>query len=244
MKTPHEQIRELVNVALLRSDFTLVYRLLDERPGAVVIDVGTNIGGFVDAWLNHGASVVHAFEPVPANFEKLKAAHGNNPNVVLNQMGVSDQEWVYRGVQILNGHTLAVAKDTPLEIAEEDTGPFDFKTVDMDWYVFQEPGLKRVDFIKIDVDGFEPSVLRGMRATLDKFRPPFMIELSGLPRALSENCEEMVQQIYNWNYRLCTMSGHVCEDPLLVMEAYPWRTSIDMVAVPKERIGRDWPRVR
>jgi hypothetical protein len=53
----------------------------------------------------------------------------------------------------------------------------------------------------------------------------------------------MIALIYSWGYRLCTLDGRVCEDPLFVLEAYPWRTSLDMVAVPVSRTA-GWPRVQ
>jgi hypothetical protein len=34
-----------------------------------------------------------------------------------------------------------------------------------------EQGLERLDFLKIDVEGFEPQVLRGARDSIARFRP-------------------------------------------------------------------------
>lgn len=40
--------------------------------------------------------------------------------------------------------------------------------------------LERVDFVKIDTEGFEPYVIEGMRATLQQFRPTLYFEIHGL----------------------------------------------------------------
>jgi FkbM family methyltransferase len=241
MSTHHEQLRQIVNVALLRPGLSFLDETLRKlKPGFVVIDVGTNEGGFTNHWLQQGASTVHAFEPVPAVFARLHANFGTNRNVILNNLAVSDRKSVVRGVQILGAHTLADPRVAKMDIALEDTGPFDMETTTLDSYA---AALPRVDFIKLDVDGYEFHALRGMAGVLAKHRPPMMIELSFLPRKLGESCESMIDWIYAAGYKLCTMTGEVCEDPLFVLEGFPWRTSFDMIAVPNEQIG-NWPRIR
>ena len=42
-----------------------------------------------------------------------------------------------------------------------------------------EAGLRRVDYIKIDVEGFEDEVLLGLRETIRHFRPLVSFEYSG-----------------------------------------------------------------
>jgi hypothetical protein len=44
--------------------------------------------------------------------------------------------------------------------------------------------IVRVDFIKLDIDGFECRALKGARGTLARFRPKMVIELS--PHQLAE----------------------------------------------------------
>ena len=244
MSTLHEQIRVLTNRALHRPGHALVERVLRERPGGVCIDVGSNLGGYVGFCLDRGASVVHAFEPVPWVFDQLVAVWGGEPRVMLSKLGVSDRAETHYGCRIHNAHTLAAPADLAMKLdhALEDRGPFDFHTTTLDRYVEFE-SLERVDFIKIDVDGYEPAVLRGAAATLARFRPAVMIEISFLPRALGESCESMIDWIYRAGFKLCTMGGDVCEDPLFVLEGFPWRTSFDMVMIPNERIAADWPRV-
>jgi Methyltransferase FkbM domain len=63
--------------------------------------------------------------------------------------------------------------------------------------------LKRVDFIKIDVDGFECHVLKGGIDTLSKFRPVIIMELA--PYTLTErgrSLEELLDILQSLDYRL------------------------------------------
>ncbi|HSK24193.1 MAG TPA: FkbM family methyltransferase [Egicoccus sp.] len=43
--------------------------------------------------------------------------------------------------------------------------------------VVDEAGLDRIDVIKIDVEGYEPAVLRGAEQTIRRFRPILLIEI-------------------------------------------------------------------
>lgn len=241
--TDIEIIRQRVNHhGLHRPGIKLVEQLVRERPG-VVIDIGANIGGFIPTWLGMGATAVHAFEPVPWVFDEMERIYGNDPRCHLRQIAISDITARIENVQICGAHTLARPQEAKMDLALEDRGPFTMHTETLDSYV-RLHALTPLSLIKLDVDGYEFHALRGMSYVAATTRVPIMIELSFLPRALGQSCESMVQWIYSAGYKLCTMDGEVCEDPLLVMEAYPWRTSFDMVAVPPERIGADWPRVR
>ncbi len=243
MSTYHEQLRQLSMRALQRPSYWLVEQLLAARPGAVVVDVGANIGGMFSHWFASGASKIHAFEPVPNNFEVLQTKFGGDHRIVLNKLAVSDVERTHIGVQVLNAHTLARVDQVKLDVALEDTGPFDIGATTLDAYD-DEFRLPSIDFIKIDVDGWEPKCLRGAKQILHQHRPPIMLELSYLPRALGESCEAMIDWMYAQGYLVCTMGGEVCEDPVLVLEAFPWRSSWDVVCVPRELVKPEWSRIR
>jgi FkbM family methyltransferase len=238
-----EQIRQLVNTTFVRTHIAPVEEWLRQRPGAIMVDVGTNSGGFLPCWLGNGAATVHCFEPVPAVFKLRHERYGSDPRTRLNNLGISDKVEEIKNVRILNAHTLADPKTVKLDVALEDNGAFDFKTTTLDAYLGTQRST-RIDFIKLDVDGYEPQAVRGMRNTLNYFRPLLMIELSFLPMKLGESVELMITQLYSQGYKLCTMDREVCEDPITVMEAFPWRTSFDMIAVPTEHIAASWQRVR
>ena len=245
--TIHEQIRHLVNDQGLGrpTSHALVDLVLAQRPGSMCIDIGAHVGRYVGYCLERGAANVHAFEPVPWVFDELAATWGRDPRVRLNRLGIADRVAFHRGCRIHNACTLAAPDElvNPLAIALEDKGAFDFETITLDGYV-QQAAIAAVDFIKLDVDGYEPMALRGMTEVLARHRPVVMIELSFLPRAFGESCEVMVDAIYRHGYKLCTMDGDVCDDPLIVLEAFPWRTSFDMVMMPTERVQARWPRIR
>lgn len=135
------------------------------REGGVVFDIGANIGYFtLLARSIVGASgEVHAFEPVPSNFYKLaKAIEANRlTNVFLNQMAVSHA----------SGKTIIYTSGVPGEcgwasMLQPSLGEsFEAQMIGIDEYVATYK-LDTIDFIKIDVEGAEMRVLKGMEKLL------------------------------------------------------------------------------
>lgn len=59
-----------------------------------------------------------------------------------------------------------------------------------------EHGVKRLDVLKIDVEGHEPFVLRGVAETLRKLRPLLLVEVRGeMLEELGSSRETLFQQI-------------------------------------------------
>lgn len=227
---------------LCRRSTDLVERLLRERPG-VVIDIGAHQGGYFGYWLEHGASRVIGFEPVPWHYEKAYSRWADDRRVDLHCLAVGEKAEEVRDALVYNCHTIAVKGQTPLEEAAENKGRhFNFSVVSLDAWLEQN-GPPWVAMVKLDVDGYEPAALRGMRGLLLGDKPPIMLELSGLPKAFGEDCGGMIQGLYDHGYYICTMTGEVCETPAMVMQHYPWHTSFDVMAVPTGRIGANWPRI-
>jgi FkbM family methyltransferase len=162
--------------------------------GHVVFDVGANIGAHTLPLAKrvgaHGR--VYAFEPVRWAIDKLRLNLSLNPglaaSVVANQAMLVDRQgavvpssihasWPLESGQ--NIHSTLGARLMPTDGATALT---------LDGFVTQE-GISRLDFMKIDVDGYECQVLRGGRETLRRFRPPIVIELS--PHSLEESGETL-----------------------------------------------------
>ena len=142
------------------------------RPADVVLDIGANIGvtaHILSDFVPQGR--VHAFEPGPDLFAMLQKnlQHNGVGNVTPVQCAVSDSPGT---LQFLQDSAYGfLTHEGPAHM----THPVRITTVDD--YV-REQGLQRVDFIKIDVEGFEPQVMRGARETLLRFRPIVYFELN------------------------------------------------------------------
>ena len=165
---------ELDELELMRS-------LLSNRTQPVALDVGANVGHH-SLYLASFCAHVHSFEPYEAVAVCLdEKIHRNHlQHIQLHRVGLSDrdQQLEYFAPQGINTGTGSfVATHDPLNnrLAGRLT------LVHADSYL-AALDLQAVDLVKIDVEGFETTVLRGLQATLSRYRPFVMLELSDLAR--------------------------------------------------------------
>jgi FkbM family methyltransferase len=102
----------------------------------------------------------------------------------------------------------------------------------------QEQGLSRVDLIKIDIDGGELAALRGARATLERWRPSLVLELSAY--ALNEqggSLDALLALLRDARYRLLDEASFapLPDDTATISRLIPAGGSINVVALPVER---------
>lgn len=145
-----------------RRERTLMREMIS--PGMIVADIGANIGIYTRMFsaLTGATGHVHAFEPAPANFEKLEATVSGLSNVSLQHAAVGAASGTTR---------LYVSSELNVDHRTFDSGDgrvsIDVPLVKLDDYF--SPG-QRVDFIKIDVQGYELSVLQGAERVLRENR--------------------------------------------------------------------------
>jgi len=125
-----------------------VFRKL--RNVKVVFDVGARVD--IDYVELRPYAQHHLFEPNPEFFKELKQKVGDRKNVFLNNYGLGDRE-----------------EELPYDPATQSfmlpvTNPkLPIKT--LDWYI-KEYKIKRIDFLKIDTEGYDYKVLLGGREAI------------------------------------------------------------------------------
>lgn len=139
-----------------------------------VIDAGANIG---ETSLEFSRRVgetgkVIAFEPDPQTFARLKKHLDVNrcTNVIAINEGVGKTEGeslLKEGKNNSGGNRIAVNGSGGKKIR--------LTTIDR---TVEKLQLQNVDFIKIDVEGFEMQVLGGAEKTLERFHPALFIEVN------------------------------------------------------------------
>ena len=152
--------------------------------GDVFFDVGANIGYYsVIASSQVGASGrVFAFEPEPLNYELL------NRNIRLNALNnvqtipkavthFSGSSYLYLCEDNKGDHRLFDSGDKRARVAVE--------CVDLDSFV--ESMGTRVDFVKLDTQGSEASILKGMQRTLQREAGRIKLVLEFWPHGLVKN---------------------------------------------------------
>ena len=153
----------------------------------VCLDIGSNIGQWTRPLSKKFESVV-CFEPNP-NFRECFEKNIQEKNVLLWPYGLSDKE--HKAKQDFNSTVL-----------HEEDGDIDCRTLD-------SFGLTNVDFVKIDVDGFEIPLLNGARQTLSKNDPVINIEMKRDKRTdIVVKCESILKDL-GYKFQKRTKSDEV-----------------------------------
>jgi FkbM family methyltransferase len=160
------------------------------RAGSQVLDIGANIGFYTTllADLVGSDGHVHAFEPDAINFKHLTAAVGGRDNVTLVPKAVSDRSYK---LMIYTSPNLNVDHRTYKVEQYNEAIPID--GVSIDDYV---GGRFRMNFIKMDIQGYEFHALKGMEKTLTA-NPDMVIFSEFWPHAFKE-CGTSATIVYDY----------------------------------------------
>ena len=133
------------------------------KPGDVFFDIGANVGT-VAVPMAASAAVVHAFDIVPANQESLeRAAVIATQNLHVCKAAVLD----------VNGETSFSGEGPYASVVSDSDNKT--KAIRLDTYV-AEQGVRKIDLIKIDIEGSELMALHGMADVLTKHKPNIIFE--------------------------------------------------------------------
>jgi FkbM family methyltransferase len=186
------------------------------KQGQIVFDLGAN-EGYYTALAGHivgPTGQVHAFEPVPATFEKLRgriAAAGLKSSVFLNNQVVGETKGPFS--IFLPSQDYEQASLLPHSSGSWARGDFcEIKTTmtNLDHYSRQSK-VPKVDFIKIDVEGAEGKALQGGRAFLGTHLPILYLEVCpGWLKDFGASPDSIEQQLRELGYKhfeMRTQSG-------------------------------------
>lgn len=142
--------------------------LLNFVPGSVFFDIGAHIGYYsaIGAMLNNGRGHVYSFEPRPMNAEFFRKHMKKNgfSAVTLFEAAVGEKDGAVQFDTAHGSATGRVSSDGDLKV----------KQVSIDRMV-NEGELPPPDFIKIDVEGGEIEVLKGLTGVVTEFRPRLIV---------------------------------------------------------------------
>jgi FkbM family methyltransferase len=185
------------------------------RPGMTVIDVGANIGHYAmvaSAAVGTEGRVV-AFEPDPENHAALAANLALNGFswAVAERMALAatpGEATLYRDDANRGGHSLSAAN------VQRHGGETVVVVTTLDAYAAAHLPGRRIDFIKIDVQGAEADVLAGAAATLARDMPDLLVEFwpHGI-RARGAEPMTAIERMLALGYRMAVIDrnhpGHV-----------------------------------
>jgi FkbM family methyltransferase len=149
------------------------------RPDARILDVGANIGTTVAiAGLSLSDSRIVAVEPSPVargHLQKTVALNGlsDRVQIVPACVGATNGEAKFFEADFLAGSHLVLSGETTH--AANIAVQVPMKSIDQ---IVTDANLDRLDFIKIDIEGFELGALKGATKTIARFEPLILMEFN------------------------------------------------------------------
>ena len=187
------------------SDFVTNYA----SPGFFCFDIGANVG---QTTLLLASAVgpkgkVYSFEPINKTYKKLVTnifANKQYGNISTFQVAVgsTDSYAVAKNDSKTSSGSATCAPQQPGSVVDDSVV---VPMLTLDTFV-AENSVPRVDLVKIDVEGYEPSVLEGARKTIERFRPKIVLEISYelLIRA-GYTVKDITSYFDSYNYRLVSV---------------------------------------
>lgn len=139
------------------------------KPGDIVLDVGANIGfhSLYFAELTGLTGKVFSFEPIQINFNAFihNLSLNNFPQIMPQQIALGNEN-----------NLIAIH----LDLEEQNPGAFNLLAKGAKNYEIKcekgddflnNLGIEKVSFMKIDVEGYEFEVLKGLKDTINRSRP-------------------------------------------------------------------------
>jgi len=145
---------------------------------SVILDLGANVGNHTVYWGKiTKVKRIYSFEPVKATFKILsKNIEINNltdrVNIYNIGLGDKDSKGSIKGLYNVNASTIADSIGS-LSINESIDGDIDIKKLDTYNEIIEE---EKIDFVKIDVEGYEKKLLLGAVGFFKKHKPAIFIE--------------------------------------------------------------------
>lgn len=184
-----------------RNTTNAINRLCKEE--MIVLDIGANVGAYTlrIAKIIGKMGRVIAFEPMAWAFLKLKRNMelNNFQNITLEKLALTNETKNeingFKSSWLLSGGSCDISQKKEL-----------IQFMKLDNYLSKK-GIKEVDFIKLDVDGYEFKVLQGAINTLKKDKPIIILELGiyTLDR-VDDKIEDMISFLSYLGYKFYSES--------------------------------------
>ena len=204
-------------------DFAIFLRLYERsmtkairrwvHPGSVILDIGANIGAHTLELARRVGSDgrVIAFEPTFFAHSKLLQSLALNPDLAAivkpEQLMLVASDNRATELQIYSSWPLVHEDSLHAKHLGRLQSTGGARAISLDTYLSQA-GVPRVDFIKLDVDGFECEVLEGARHCLNQFHPTILMEIA--PYCLRErgvSLAQLIDVLSGSGYRFARLDG-------------------------------------
>lgn len=175
--------------------------------GGVFVDIGANIGyiSAIAAGIVGSKGQIHAFEPIPYYFKRLKHFKLLNPNLDIHAINMALGEKEASATMKLPTYSnIGCNVIIPEMLRDSKTKEtVDVQVIRADDYLAKH-SVKNISLIKIDVEGYEFPVLKGLEGYFSAnigYLPPLIVEV--VPHAyayLNSTIDDLINYLSQFSY--------------------------------------------
>jgi len=201
------------------------------KKGMYCLDIGAQTGFYslIFASIVKEQGKVFSFEPLESSYKLLlkniKENHYENIVFPYN-LACSDHEGSLKASKLAN----------MIVIGESNTGEeINIKSIRIDDII-----NKKIDLVKIDVEGHEPAVIKGMKGCLLKYKPIIFSEINDywLSKCSNYDAENYIKLLNSIGYDVFDVNNE--KQPLIADKIkLGIIDTIDILAVPTDRIRKN-----
>jgi FkbM family methyltransferase len=183
----------------IKNNVDLVTSYLNK--GDVFVDVGANTGLFTEMVLNNIGeeflSNLILFEPVPYLFDECKNKFGNNKNIIVNELALGDEKC--ETTILASNQNLGYNKIYKEGMEIHSHEKYTIKCVTFSDWAFDNK-IEKVNFIKVDAEGHDVNVIRGMFEWMKRTnqKPYILFETNWYKQAEQQLVKDM-ENIFDYN---------------------------------------------
>ena len=157
-------------------EINFLKKFYKNRKNLICFDIGSCHGSYAKILKKH-SSRIYCFEPEEKNFNYLKDIFKFEKKISLFNFAISDQNsYKILYTPDIKRHSTPNSTLNKKNIKIKNFNTQRVRTEKLDTFV-KKNNIRKLDFIKIDVEGHEYNVLKSSIFTLKKFRPVLLIEL-------------------------------------------------------------------
>lgn len=209
------------------------------KQNMTVFEVGANIGSHtfeIAKILDPSHGRLFSFEPTDYAFGKLKRNFGLNnfTNITLEKIALADKN------EEREIHRATSSETMPFKASwDRKKGGPKYKSIDkikferLDDY-FARNNVRRLDLLKIDVDGYELRVIKGGMQTISMYKPIIIIEIGETVERIGDHLDELVEALWSFRYSIYSNEPQKIKftEKDILIEAVKKKRTIDCICLP------------